>query len=173
MSYEPYPGGGYQPFPGGPDAGLPQRPETPTSVLNSVKLMYAGAGLSLISVIIGLVTIGSLKTAIEQANPSLSSSQVSAVATASVAAVVVAGLLGVGLWIWIAQMCKAGKNWARITGTVLFGVDTLFLLISFTRSAAIAGRIPGLLIWLVGLGTVILLWQRQSTDYFKGQAAPW
>lgn len=173
MSYEPYPGGGYQPYPGGPDGGLPERREPPPSVLNAVKLMWAGAGISLISVIIGLVTIGSLKTAIEQANPDLSSSQVSAVATASVAAVVIVGLLGVGLWIWLAQMSKAGKNWARVTGTVLFGIDTLFQLISFTRSAALAGRIPGLIVWLVGLGAVILLWQRQSSDYFKGQAAPW
>jgi hypothetical protein len=173
MSYEPYPGGGYQPYPGGPDGGLPERREPPPSVLNAVKLMWAGAGISLISVIIGLATIGSLKTAIEQANPDLSSSQVSAVATASVAAVVIVGLLGVGLWIWLAQMSKAGKNWARVTGTVLFGIDTLFQLISFTRSAALAGRIPGLIVWLVGLGAVILLWQRQSSDYFKGQAAPW
>lgn len=173
MSYEPYPGGGYQPYPGGPDGGLPERREPPPSVLNAVKLMWVGAGISLISVIIGLVTIGSLKTAIEQANPDLSSSQVSAVATASVAAVVIVGLLGVGLWIWLAQMSKAGKNWARVTGTVLFGIDTLFQLISFTRSAALAGRIPGLIVWLVGLGAVILLWQRQSSDYFKGQAAPW
>lgn len=173
MSYEPYPGGGYQPYPGGSDGGLPERREPPRSVLNAVKLMWTGAGISLISVIIGLATIGSLKTAIEQANPDLSSSQVSAVATASVAAVVIVGLLGVGLWIWLAQMSKAGKNWARVTGTVLFGIDTLFQLISFTRSAALAGRIPGLIVWLVGLGAVILLWQRQSSDYFKGQAAPW
>jgi hypothetical protein len=173
MSYEPYPGGGYQPYSGGTDGGLPERREPPPSVLNAVKLMWAGAGISLISVIIGLVTIGSLKSAIEQANPSLSSSQVSAVATASVAAVVIVGLLGVGLWIWLAQMSKAGKNWARVTGTVLFGIDTLFQLISFTRSAALAGRIPGLIVWLVGLGAVILLWRRPSSDYFKGQAAPW
>lgn len=172
MSYEPYPGG-YQPFPGGPDGGLPQRPEPPVSVLNAVKLMYVGAGISLVSVIIGLATISSLKTEIEKANPNLSGSQVSAVATASVAAVVVVGLLGVGLWIWLAQMSKAGRNWARVTGTALFAVDTLFQLISFSRSATFVSRIPGLIVWLIGLGAVILLWQRQSSDYFKGQAAPW
>jgi hypothetical protein len=173
MSYEPFPGGGYQPYSGGPDGGLPERQEPPPSVLNAVRLMWAGAGISLISVIIGLVTVGSLKTAIEQANPNLSSSQVSAVATASVAAVVIVGLLGVGLWIWLAQMCKVGKNWARVTGTVLFGLDTLLQVISLTRSAALAGRIPGLIVWLIGLGAVILLWRRESGDYFKGQAAPW
>jgi hypothetical protein len=98
---------------------------------------------------------------------------VSAVATASVAAVVIVGLLGVGLWIWLAQMCKVGKNWARVTGTVLFGIDTLLQVISLTRSAPLAGRVPGLIVWLIGLGAVILLWRRQSSDYFQGQAAPW
>jgi hypothetical protein len=34
-----------------------------------------------------------------------------------------ASLIGVGLWIWMAQMNKAGKNWARITSTVFFAIE--------------------------------------------------
>lgn len=33
---------------------------------------------------------------------------------------------------------------------------------------ASAGRFFGLVVWLIGLGAIILLWQRQSSDYFKG-----
>ena len=32
-----------------------------------------------------------------------------------------------------------------------------------------AGRFYGLLVWLIGLGAIILLWQRQSSAYFQGQ----
>ena len=41
----------------------PQRPSAPASVLTAVKLMYAGAGLSVISFIIGLTQLGTGKSA--------------------------------------------------------------------------------------------------------------
>ena len=49
----------YQPYPtsGAPDPE-PVRPEPPTPIQNAVKLMYAGAVISAISLIITLVTIG-------------------------------------------------------------------------------------------------------------------
>ena len=37
------------------------------------------------------------------------------------------------------------------------------------RAGAGAGRFYGLLVWLIGLGAIILLWQRQSSAYFQGQ----
>jgi hypothetical protein len=36
-----------------------------------------------------------------------------------------------------------------------------------------AGRFYGLLVWLIGLGAIILLWQRQSSAYFQGQPRYW
>jgi len=133
--------------------------------------MYAGAVVSLIGLIVNLSTTGSLKTAIHRASPTLTPSQVSSVATASLILGIVVGLLGAGLWIWLGVMSQAGRNWARVTGTVLFGIYTILQVISFTRSANMVGRIPGLIVWLIGLGAVILLWQRESTAYFNGQHA--
>jgi hypothetical protein len=37
------------------------------------------------------------------------------------------------------------------------------------RAGAGAGRFYGLLVWLIGLGAIILLWQRQSSAYFQGR----
>ena len=68
----------YQPYPAAGQGPPPQRPEPPRPVLNAVKLMYAGAGLSAISFIVGLTTIGSLKSAVRTADPSLTTSQVNA-----------------------------------------------------------------------------------------------
>ena len=148
-----------------------QRPPAPPSVLNAVRLMYAGAAVSLISIIIGLTTIGSVKTAIRKADPTWTQSQINNAANFTIALVVVVGLIGVGLWIWMAQMSKAGRNWARVTGTVFFGIDTLLQFLSFARSSSVAARIPGLIIWLIGLGAVILLWQRASSAFFKDRGA--
>jgi hypothetical protein len=68
---------------------------------------------------------------------------------------------------WMARANKAGKNWARITGTVFFGIDTLDLLGLFAQRPAALSVVFALVIWLIGLGTVIMLWRRESTAFFK------
>lgn len=86
---------------------------------------------------------------------------------AAIALAIAEGAIGIGLWLWIARMCKAGKNWARITGTVFFALDTLLLLITFAIAGGIGFPLLGILIWLIGLAAVVLLWQRNSTAFFK------
>jgi hypothetical protein len=159
MSYQPYPtGGAAEPE--------PQRPVPPTPVLQAVKLMYAGAVVSAISLIITLATVGSLKTAIHNADPSLSASKLHSAEVAAVAVAIIFGLIGIGLWLWMAYANKAGKNWARITATVFFGLDTLSVLTSFRQAEPVLSRVITLLIWLIGLGAIILLYQRPSSEFF-------
>ena len=73
----------------------------------------------------------------------------------------------------MARMNKAGKNWARITSTVFFAIETISALTAVSGvgqlAGAGAGRFYGLLVWLIGLGAIILLWQRQSSAYFQGR----
>ena len=157
----------YQPYPSPGQMPEPVRPEPPDSVLTAVKLMYAGAIVSALSLIVGVVTIGSLRSALKRANPSYTSSQLHTAEVAGVAFIVFFGLVGVGLWIWMAMANKRGANWARITASVFFALDTLSILASFARPEALLSRLVGLLIWLIGLGAIILLWQRQSSEYFK------
>ena len=81
---------------------------------------------------------------------------------------IVGGVIGVALWLWMAYSCKAGKGWARIVSTVLFAIDTLNVLAGASViSSAGAPRIYSILVWLIGLGAIIFLWQRSSTEYFK------
>src|SRR3984893_12569406 len=155
--YQPYPSGGQVPE---------QRPEPPAPVLTAVKLMYAGAAVSAISLIVTLVTIGSLKSAILSRDPSITQTQVHSAEVVGVTFAVILGLLGVGLWIWMASANKAGKNWARITSTVLFGLDTLGLLASFGPAEPLLGRLVSLVVWLIGLGAIVMLWRKESSGYF-------
>jgi hypothetical protein len=160
MSYQPYPtGGAAEPE--------PQRPSAPTPVLQAVKLMYAGAIVSAVSLIITLVTVGSLKTAIHNADPSLSASKLHSAEVAAVAVAIIFGLIGIGLWLWMAYANKAGKNWARITATVFFGLDTLSVLTSFRQAEPVLSRLISILVWLIGLGAIVLLYQRESSAYFS------
>jgi hypothetical protein len=158
--YQPYPTSGGQP----PE---PQRPPMPNSVQNAVKLMYAGAGLTAIELIVYLATIGSLRNAIHKAFPTYSSARVHQVEVSSIVFTLVILLIAIGLWIWTARASAAGRNYARITGTVFFGLNTLNVLLQLARPHASVALVVILLVWLAGLGAVIMLWRRESGEYFS------
>jgi hypothetical protein len=147
----------------------PMRPSRPQSVSIAVILMYIAAGLTAIGVIIALITVASLKSTIAADNPSLTPTQVNSAEAVGVALVVVIGLIGIGLWVWMAWANGAGKNWARILSTVFFGINTLDLLLQLARPHTVGSLILEVLGWLFGLVIIILLWRRESTAYFKPQ----
>jgi hypothetical protein len=158
--YQPYPTSGGQP----PE---PQRPPMPNSVQNAVKLMYAGAGLTAIELIVYLATIGSLRNAIHKAFPTYSAARVHQVEVSSIVFTIVILLIAIGLWIWMARASAAGRNYARIVGSVFFGLNTLNVLLQLARPHASVALLVILLVWLAGLGAVIMLWRKESGDYFS------
>jgi hypothetical protein len=158
-----------------PTSDQPQQPQQqvqpPNTVLNAVKLMYAGAALSVLGIIISLVTIGSLKSDILRRAPNDTTTQVHNAEIVVIVAAVIGGLIAIGLWLWMAWANKRGRNWARIVSTVLFVIDTLELLVSLHRAHAVLALVFDLLVWLVGLGAIILLFNKQSSPFFK-QSGP-
>ena len=162
----------YQPYPSAGQAPEPARTEPPPSVVMAVRLMYVGAAVSAVSLVVGLATVGSLRTALHKSDPSLTPTQLHNLQTVVVGGSVAIGLISILLWVWMALMNKAGKSWARIVATVLFGLDTLFLLLGVARAGAAAGTLVSILIWLIGLGATILLWRKDSSGYFTAVSAP-
>ncbi|HEX4655957.1 MAG TPA: hypothetical protein VH307_01110 [Streptosporangiaceae bacterium] len=156
----------YQPYPSSGQAPAPE-PPVPSSVQTAVRLMYVGAGLSFIELLVGLATISSVKSAIIKAYPRYTASQVHSLEVASIAIGVLVGVIAIGLWLWMARACAAGRNYARITGTVLFGLNSLFLLLSLARPHASLGLVFNVLVWLAGLGAVIMLWRGESAPWFS------
>jgi hypothetical protein len=158
----------YQSYPtSGQTPGQADRPVAPNSVQTAVKLMYAGAALSLIELVVSLATVASLKSAIIRKFPHDTATQVHSYEVAIVAGVVIEAVIAIGLWVWMARANAAGRNYARITGTVLFAIYTLFLLLSLRSPSASVGLIFSLLVWLAGLGAVVMLWRRESSEYFS------
>ena len=107
----------YQPYPSSGKPVEPERPAAPPSVLNAVKLMYVGAAVSTVSLVISLVNISGTKDAIRKAQPSLTAAQVNQLNTFIIALAVVSGVVGVALWLWMARANGQGRNWARILST--------------------------------------------------------
>jgi len=160
--YQPYPQGGEMP----PEPARPDRPDLPRSVRTAVQLMYAGAGLSAISLIVAVLSFHSIERVIRNASSTLTAHQVHNDAIVAVTIAVVESLIAIGLWLLMAWGNKNGQSWARITATVLFGLNTLFLLLSFVRATVSASLAFSVVVWLVGLGAIVLLWRKESSQYF-------
>jgi hypothetical protein len=146
---------------------MPEYSEPAPSVVMAVRLMYAGAVVSALSLIVGLATVGSLRDSLHKAQPKLTPTQLHDLQTVVVVGSIFIGVISIGLWVWMALMNKAGRPWARIVATVLFGLDTLFLLLGVAQAGAAAGTLVSILTWLIGLGAVIYLWRRDASAYFS------
>jgi hypothetical protein len=162
----------YQPYPSSSQMPEAARAEPPNSVRNAVRLMYAGAALSAVLLIVTLVTISSLKHGILARHPDYTAAQRHNAEIAAVVTAVIGGLIAIGLWLWMAWANGRGRNWARIVSAVFFGINTLDLIISFTQVHVLGALIVGILVWLVGLGTIILLFSKESAPYFARSASP-
>ncbi len=156
-----------QPYPYSGKLAEPERPAAPATVQNAVKLMYAGAAVSTVSLIVSLTTLSGTKSAIRKAKPTLTAAQVNQLNTFIVSLAIVSGIVGVALWLWMARSNSQGRNWARIVSTVLFGLATLDLFGVLSQPRTWVALVFPVLTWLIGLSAVILLWRRQSTEFFQ------
>jgi sterol desaturase/sphingolipid hydroxylase (fatty acid hydroxylase superfamily) len=160
----------YQPYqPGEPVS-------RPASIAMAVKLMYVGAGLSLISALSIVFLRDTFRSAIEKAastsNPPLSSSQIDAVVNFSIGAVVAIGLLGAGLWLWMAYANGKGRKWARTMATIFFALDVLSVLSSVLQHGPAASLALNVLTLLLGAYIIFLLYRPESSQYYAAQSAP-
>jgi hypothetical protein len=154
----------------------PSVPRSARTVRAAVKLMYAGALVSTVNLIILMAIIGDIKRYHAVLGHPLTTAQVSDVNTGFVTLWIVWCLVPIALWLWMAQACGRGRNWARIVSTVLFGVATLDLTGAFSwppgNNVSLAATVFGptifpVLYWLVGLAVVWLLWRPASRAYFR------
>jgi hypothetical protein len=181
MPEEPGPAAGSYPgmqsMPGGSSAPPPAEPVSqPGSIATAVKLMYVGAALSLVSLISTVLMRDAFREAVEKSNRTatkpLTASQVDAAVAVAVTFSVVVGLIAVGLWVWMAYANGAGKKWARIVATVLFGLNVLFTLGGLVQQPPALTIVVGLLSLVVGGYAVFLLYRPESSQYYAARSAP-
>ena len=162
-----------------PDPSLPQYPDypgaaaqwpvaqaRPKTITRAMQFMYAGAAMSLITLVLGAADSSAYKTAIRKAFPKYTQTQVNNAANTAVTIAIVAGLIGVGLWLWMAWANGRGRNWARVLSSVFFGIATLGLVGNLAQHSPAASLVVSLVEWLIGLAAILHLWNRQSSAYF-------
>jgi hypothetical protein len=167
----------YQPYPSKDQPSGQPGPLPPGPVRTAVVFMYAGAVVTVANAVLSIITAGSVQNAIRNAHPQFTSAQVHASAQGILIFSLVVAALEVFLWLFLARACLGGRNWGRITGTVLFGLNTVLILLSLalpagtvTPRASVGILLTGLL-WLAGLGAVVMLWRRESTAFFTASAS--
>jgi len=141
-----------------------ERAELPRSMVNAIRLMYAGAGIAVVlGVTISLTTHG---RTLHMGDPASGAYKVGEAIGGALS-----GLVAGGLWLWTAWGNKRGRPWARILSTVFFGLLTLYAVAGLVALPA-APKVVIILEWAVGLAAILFLWQRQSSHHFRAANQP-
>jgi hypothetical protein len=167
-----------QPYPSSGQPTGPLRPAAPAPVLTAIRLMYAGAAVSAVCLIIVLAVASGDVAAIARGQwlgHSLTVTRLGQLRPLIVTVVIVGGLVVIALWLWMARATRRGRDWARILSTVLSGLATLQLARGFRQPVSgaemlsLLGVIP---VWLPGLAAMWLLWRPASSAFFTPQGFP-
>jgi hypothetical protein len=167
MSYQPYPTGD-----GGSNIVQQQQVPQPSAVRVAVLLMYIGAGISAVGLVITLALSSRIKASVGRAVRNvrnartakhLTATQIHALENAYVVIVIVVLLIAIGLWLWMAWANGRGRGWARVVSSVFFGLNTLWLIFGGSRTVTTAIFVG--LGWLVGLAALVFLWRRETTQF--------
>jgi hypothetical protein len=159
------------PYPAG---AAPQQVEPPPSIVTAVRLMWVGAGLTILGVLIGLTQIDSIRDQIEEDQPSLTAGEVDSAVTVGVAFSVLFGLVAVGLWLWMASANRRGKSWARIVATVLAGLNLLAITVGLAVNPTTGlSTVMSVVTLVLAVAILVLLYRRESSEYYAGRSRTW
>ena len=151
----------------------PERLEPPRSLSLAVRLMYAGAALTVIGTAADVIVIavGGTK-ALRTGHQHATAAQLHASLGVLITSVLFSGVIEAVLWLFMARANRAGLTWARIAASVLLGINTILLVTTVLHGGAVTLALFSGLTWLVGVGAIWYLWQRDSSVYFAAPAAP-
>jgi heme A synthase len=139
--------------------------------MTAVKLMYAGAALAAIGFLTSLLTQDSVREQALERAPDLTESELDAIVAFGLAFAVIAGLIGVLLWVWMAETNRRGKSWARIVATVLGALNVVLTLIGL-----LTGQFAGIVLVFNLVSAVLaaailyLLYRPDSNAYYEAMS---
>lgn len=159
-------------YPGGAaEMSTVDKGPAPKQVDMAYWLILAAGALTLISAIISQTSMGDL--------PGMSSGMVAAVGIFAL----IFALVTVAIYVVLAIFIRKGHNWARITATVLAGINLviqIFGLIILAMSSGVDNDMYGsaaetnvfstilsLIITILGVVAVVLLWMKPARPYFQ------
>jgi hypothetical protein len=163
----------------------PATAEVPRPVLSAIRFMYAGFAVTLLNVLLSVPVLGRYSHDASVAQKAAARATAlgtikGAAAAARQTAIwhtqntmvgvmviaLVAGLLGLVGWTWLAIATRRGDGWTRNAGTALFAVYTICMLLVVFKTRNDPGvEFTTFLVWLLALGAVVPLWSRQAREF--------
>src|SRR5215510_14713044 len=155
----------------------PARARAPLPIRTAAWLMCLGAVLTLADAATVLVTLGGVRSAAVQDVDFTGGRWHIFMLTVLVPALASAPIVA-GVWLWLAWAIGRGYAWARPAFGVFFGLVTtgwLIVLVMGGGRDATAYAWPGLLVatllWLGGLGAILLLLSQAASPYSQQEPA--
>ncbi len=152
-----------------PTAGAepePQHVPPPRAVQNAVKLMYVGAAIEVISLVVGLLTKSSYRNAIMKTHANYTTAQLHNAESARAIPLVIGAVIAIALWLWMAWAVRRGQNWARVLSAVFFAINTLSLIAAAVVVRDVPSLIVGVVLWLIGLAAIVLIFGKEARPYY-------
>lgn len=164
------------PAPPPPSSGPPlATAEQPQPIRTAVRLMWAGAAVSLVSLVYSVSTLGTLKDDIadgmRDSDSTVSQTAIDAAYGVAIGFALVVGAMGVLLWLWMAWKNGQGRTWARVVATVLGALNVISVL--FT---ALGGNQAGLssifavINLVLAVVILILLYRKESSAFYAAHS---
>ncbi|WP_026819581.1 hypothetical protein [Arthrobacter castelli] len=151
-------------YPGGQGQFAQPGPvQRPREVEISFWLIIAAAVLTAVTTIVTLAALGS-PAMMEQFEMIMGQQggqapmDAQALIGAAAVFIVIIGIIGIGLYLLLGFMVRKGKNWARITATVLAALSLLTM---------IGASFLWIITVLLGVAAVVLLFLPKSSNYFN------
>ncbi|MDX6692184.1 MAG: hypothetical protein QOG15_3641 [Solirubrobacteraceae bacterium] len=155
-------------------------PQPPASARAAIRLTWAGAGLSVTGILMVLLQ----KDAIRHQAEARGVYDVDGLVNLVLIVGVVFGLVGTGLWVWMAIMNGKGRPWARIVATVFGGLYIAAQLITYIAAGVGVGYganvdgepVNAALQITLGVCTlavatliIVLMWQSSSSAWYEAK----
>ncbi|SHE48576.1 hypothetical protein [Streptoalloteichus hindustanus] len=139
-------------------------PRRPVEVQISFWTWVASALLSFLAPVVLAGSRDEMARATREASPTLTAEQVDAGVSLVIAFTAVVAVVVAALYLLFAVKMRAGRNWARITLTVLTALGVLFLLTGPTWASVLSS--------LVSVAAVVLMFLPNANAYFQAQQRP-
>ncbi len=158
---------------------VPEAPPVPRpkSVDTAFSLWMANAGLNVLGFVVSIIfgrdaMRAAARTSLEQSHQSLAAENIDKVVSAALILSGVFTVIFFGLYLLFAFKMRAGRNWARITLTVLGGIGIVMSLVSLRGGGAgIVVVLTIVQVLLIG-GAIVFMFVRDSAGYFTASNRP-
>lgn len=160
-------------------------PELPKTMRQAVALMYAGAVLSLLNLVIVVFAKSRIHDSWVKANNTqaaeyakdakkakpLSAADLEHAVTQAWLISMISGAITVALWVVMAYTNKKGNSVARIVATVLCVLNVLLTIANLSAGFSGISFAASLVMLLVSVGATFLIWRKPSSEYYSAVRA--